>query len=161
MKAKRTTEKALIFSIISTFLCIAMLAGTTFAWFTQNKSQNVTSITIGVDVLSTTGGELGTLKFYTDAECTTEAGNWQPGGTYYMTPFKVANTDELDLVYRITSNLPSENLTWYVDGTAVSDPATLANDVNLASGAEKEVRLSCACKAGCFRRRLFRIIFVF
>ena len=35
MKRKNTTRNALFTSIISLLLCVSMLVGTTFAWFTD------------------------------------------------------------------------------------------------------------------------------
>ena len=36
MAKKRSTKSALLWSVLSLFLCISMLAGTTFAWFTDS-----------------------------------------------------------------------------------------------------------------------------
>ena len=50
----RQTEKAMYMSIISTALCVVMLIGMTFAWFTSTveSSQNViTTASFDVDVL--------------------------------------------------------------------------------------------------------------
>lgn len=50
----RQTEKAMYLSIVSTLLCVAMLIGMTFAWFTSTveSSQNViTTASFDVDVL--------------------------------------------------------------------------------------------------------------
>ena len=145
MKSKRTTEKALVLSIISTFLCIAMLAGTTFAWFSQNKSQNVSDIKIGgfgVDILNASGAEFDT----NDTLTFTPAGNWEPGKTYTMDTFQVKNSGQLELKYVVKANLPTvEGLTWKINGTAatVENELVVSQQGTLAAGATESIVITC------------------
>ena len=61
MKRKKTTRRALVSSIISLLMCMAMLIGTTFAWFTDTASTAVNRIqsgTLKVKLVDETGNEL-------------------------------------------------------------------------------------------------------
>ena len=44
MKRKNATRNALFSSIISLLLCVSMLVGTTFAWFTDKVESGVNTI---------------------------------------------------------------------------------------------------------------------
>ena len=44
MKSKITTKHALFSSVMSLFLCVAMLIGSTFAWFTDTASTSVNKV---------------------------------------------------------------------------------------------------------------------
>ena len=63
MKRKKTTRRALVSSIISLLMCMAMLIGTTFAWFTDTASTAVNRIqsgTLKVKLVGENGNELRT-----------------------------------------------------------------------------------------------------
>ena len=47
MKRKNATRNALFMSIISLVLCVSMLVGTTFAWFTDSVESGRNIITAG------------------------------------------------------------------------------------------------------------------
>ena len=47
MNEKKQTKKALLMSIMSMVLCVAMLVGMTFAWFTDTASTAVNKIQAG------------------------------------------------------------------------------------------------------------------
>ena len=47
MKRKNTTRNALFTSIISLLLCVSMLVGTTFAWFTDEVKSGRNMIAAG------------------------------------------------------------------------------------------------------------------
>ena len=87
----RQTEKAMYMSIISTALCVVMLVGMTFAWFTSTveSSQNVIkTANFDVDVLwsddistiyATSQSALNSTKWHDlDADSTIENNNSQP-----------------------------------------------------------------------------------
>ena len=44
MNNTKTTKRALLSSVISMLLCVTMLIGTTFAWFTDSASTAVNKI---------------------------------------------------------------------------------------------------------------------
>ena len=47
MNNTKTTKRALLSSVIAMLLCVAMLIGTTFAWFTDSASTAVNKIQAG------------------------------------------------------------------------------------------------------------------
>ena len=47
MNNTKTTKRALLSSVIAMFICVAMLIGTTFAWFTDSASTAVNKIKSG------------------------------------------------------------------------------------------------------------------
>ena len=47
MSNTKTTKRALLSSVIAMLVCITMLIGTTFAWFTDTASTAVTKIQAG------------------------------------------------------------------------------------------------------------------
>lgn len=60
------TKKALIASLLSLVLCVSMLVGSTFAWFTDTASTGVNSITSGnlrVEIQDESGNKLTKLEW--------------------------------------------------------------------------------------------------
>lgn len=108
---KNSTKRALVSSILSLFVCFAMLVGTTFAWFTDTASSDNNIIKTGnLDVaMYYADGALdpATITDWKNAE--TEAiftyDNWEPG---YIDAkhIKIANEGTLALKYqmRIVAN---------------------------------------------------------
>ena len=47
MNNKKTTKRALLSSVMAMLICITMLIGTTFAWFTDSASTAVNKIQAG------------------------------------------------------------------------------------------------------------------
>ena len=114
MKKKNVTKSALLASILAMVLCVTMLVGTTFAWFTDTASANVNKIQSGkldVDIVDEGGNTLEgqTLKW---VQATDAAGGthfvdgknllWEPGCTFQLQPFKIKNNGNLALKYKIT-----------------------------------------------------------
>ena len=63
IKRKKTTRRALVSSIVSLLMCMAMLIGTTFAWFTDTASTAVNRIqsgTLKVKLVDENGNEIVT-----------------------------------------------------------------------------------------------------
>ena len=107
MKSKITTKHALFSSVMSLFLCVAMLIGSTFAWFTDTASTSVNSITAGnlhVEIQDKNGNSIDTLEWVKDDGTVIDNQEgilWEPGCTYLLTPFKIVNTGNLALKYKI------------------------------------------------------------
>ena len=83
---KNATKKALLGSILAIMLCLTMLVGTTFAWFTDTASANVNKIQSGnlkVDIVDKDGTSLrdGTLTWETADKRAQEDILWEPGCT--------------------------------------------------------------------------------
>ena len=104
---QKATKRALLTSVMALVMCVVMLVGTTFAWFTDTASTGVNKITSGnlhVEIQDKEGTEIDTLK-WVDKNGNDIANQddilWEPGCTYLLTPFKIVNTGNLALKYKI------------------------------------------------------------
>lgn len=105
MKRKNTTRNALVTSIISMLLCVSMLVGATFAWFTDEVVTGMNTIAAGnLDVeLLANGTEVDSAtKLFDDVQ------KWEPGVVVYEN-LQVANVGTLALKYQMTLNFGNEN----------------------------------------------------
>lgn len=100
MKRKNTTRNALFTSIISLLLCVSMLVGTTFAWFTD-------SVVSGNNVIA--AGNLD-IELYHDGNKKVDSSTnlfndvlWEPGVVIYEN-FTIKNEGNLALVYDFAMN---------------------------------------------------------
>ena len=96
------TKKALIMSVLSMVLCIAMLIGMTFAWFTDTASTGVNKIQAGNLKV---GFEYWNGEKYVDAQDATlfsEDTRWEPGHTEIVY-LKVTNKGNLALKYKLST----------------------------------------------------------
>lgn len=101
MASKKSTRRALLLSVLSLLLCISMLVGTTFAWFTDSVTSGVNKIMSGnLDV---------ELEYYVDGawKKVTEQTNvfkvdtqWEPGHTEVVY-LKASNAGSLALNYKL------------------------------------------------------------
>ncbi len=109
MSTKKATKRALLTSILAICLCLVMLIGSTFAWFTDTASTGVNQIVSGnldVDIQDKEGNSLDkqTLKWVkADGTEITDQEKilWEPGCTYQLKPFKIVNKGNLALKYKI------------------------------------------------------------
>ena len=108
MKIK-STKRALLMSVLSLLLCMSMLVGTTFAWFTD-------SVTSGKNTIQS--GNLDVELYYSDKAAgpwtkVTSSTDifgynlWEPGYTK-VAYFKVVNEGSLALKYTLTADVYSE-----------------------------------------------------
>ena len=104
---QKATKRALLTSVMALVMCVVMLVGTTFAWFTDTASTGVNKITSGnlhVEIQNKEGTEIDTLK-WVDKDGNDIANQddilWEPGCTYRLTPFQIVNTGNLALKYKI------------------------------------------------------------
>ena len=122
MKKKNVTKGALLASILAMVLCVTMLVGTTFAWFTDTASANVNKIQSGnLDVMleyATEWDTSGQPTAWTDAtkldgglsflrmkeDGTREQATdilWEPGCTYTLPELRISNQGSLSLKYKV------------------------------------------------------------
>ena len=111
MTKNNTTKKALGSSIFALFMCVMMLIGTTFAWFTDTASTAVNKIQAGtLDVAlqmydesqgEWVSAEGQTLQFKKAAGATDTEVLWEPGCTYELPKIRVINNGNLALKYKI------------------------------------------------------------
>ena len=105
---QKATKRALLTSVMALVMCVVMLVGTTFAWFTDTASTAVNKIVGGnldVDIVDENNNSLNgeSLSFVkagaaTDAEA---AILWEPGATFFTQGFKIANNGNLALKYKV------------------------------------------------------------
>ena len=100
MNEKKQTKKALIMSVTSMVLCVAMLVGMTFAWFTDTASTGVNKIQSGnLDVGLMYSTDMQTWKEATDqTKLFDDNALWEPGYTQVVY-LKVVNKGNLALKY--------------------------------------------------------------
>ena len=112
MNTKKATKRALLTSVTALVMCVVMLVGTTFAWFTDTASTGVNKIVAGnlkVDIVdadnTNTSLDKGTLKFIqavNESEVRlVEDVLWEPGATFFTQGFKIANKGNLALKYKV------------------------------------------------------------
>ena len=104
MSNKKATKRALLTSITALAMCVVMLVGTTFAWFTDTATANVNKIQAGnldVELLDKEGKPLDEnvpLKWVTK-----DTGDvlWEPNCTYNLEQFQIKNAGNLALKYKV------------------------------------------------------------
>ena len=105
MNTKKATKRALLTSVMALVMCVVMLVGTTFAWFTDTASTAVNKIQAGnldvdiVDKEGTTSLDGKTLSFR-DADGKTDI-LWEPGATFNLDSFKIVNKGNLAFKYKV------------------------------------------------------------
>ena len=104
MNTKKATKRALLTSVMALVMCVVMLVGTTFAWFTDTASTGVNKIQAGnlkVDIVDESGNSLdGKTLNFKDFNGKTDI-LWEPGATFFTQGFKIANEGNLALKYKV------------------------------------------------------------
>ena len=146
MKNSKSTKRALISSALAILMCVAMLIGTTFAWFTDTASTGVNKIQAGnLDVAlemqengNWVSAEGKTLQFKTADNRTTDI-LWEPGCRYELPALRVVNKGNLALKYKIqiTGIQGDAKLNEVIDWTINDAPINLTEG-HLAANAEGE-----------------------
>ena len=111
MNTKKATKRALLTSVMALVMCVVMLVGTTFAWFTDTASTGVNKIQAGnlkVDIIGADSeNHVSMLNFIkagvTDAEAGAEI-LWEPGCRYLTEGFRIANKGNLALKWKAQVN---------------------------------------------------------
>ena len=101
---QKATKRALLTSVMALVMCVVMLVGTTFAWFTDTASTGVNKITSGnlhVEIQNETSEPIANLEWVAKDGRAQDEILWEPGATYTLTPFKIANTGKLALKYKM------------------------------------------------------------
>ena len=111
MTSSKSTKRALISSALALLMCVAMLIGTTFAWFTDTASTGVNKIVSGnlkVDIIGAdSDSHIEKLNFTKAATTDAEAGAeilWEPGCRYLTEGFRIANKGNLALKWKAQVN---------------------------------------------------------
>ena len=107
---QKATKRALLTSVMALVMCVVMLVGTTFAWFTDTASTAVNKIQAGnlkVDIVDKEDNSLDgkTLKFIQAVSETEKARVdnvlWEPGATFNLDSFKIVNKGNLAFKYKV------------------------------------------------------------
>ena len=108
---KTNSKKALLSSAFALVVSVAMLIGTTFAWFTDTASTGVNKIVSGnlkVDIIGeNSDSHIEKLNFTKAATTDAEAGAeilWEPGCRYLTEGFRIANKGNLALKWKAQVN---------------------------------------------------------
>ena len=147
-----SSKKALFLSVISMVICVSMLIGSTFAWFTDSATASVNKIQAGnldVELVGKDGKTLTeALKWVKSAEAPEgEKVLWEPGCKYNLEPFAIKNSGNLALKYKVVISgltgdatlLEAIDFTVSVDGDALvakdgESTATTAASLNNFEG---------------------------
>ena len=140
----KSTKRALISSTLALLMCVTMLVGATFAWFTDTASTAVNKIQSGkLDValeMSTDGtnwetAEGKTLTFKTQDNRAAGQILWEPGCTYELPQLRVVNKGNLALKYKIqiTGIQGDAKLNEVIDWTINNDAINLTEE-HLSAG---------------------------
>ena len=138
---KNTTKRSLLASLLALVMCVTMLVGTTFAWFTDSASTSVSKIEAGkldIQLLAEDGVtslEGATLQWQKAAGAESEPVLWEPGCTYKLQPIIIKNAGSLALKYRIQITgiqgdaKLNEAIEWTVNGVSLdAEKPLLAGD---------------------------------
>ena len=108
MTNRKSTKRALLGSVMAMVLCMAMLVGATFAWFTDTASTGVNKIQAGkldvaLEMKDASGkwvsAEGKTLDFVKAAAASRFCG--EPGCTYELPALQIRNNGNLALKYKV------------------------------------------------------------
>ena len=146
MNNKRATKRALLTSVMALVMCVVMLVGTTFAWFTDTASTAVNKIVAGnldVDIVDENGNSLdGESLSFVKAGAATDAEAdilWEPGATFFTQGFRIVNKGNLALKYKVVVSgttgdaklLKAIKLDVVEAKTKEATPVSFANEGNL------------------------------
>ena len=114
MNNRKATKRALLTSVMALVMCVVMLVGTTFAWFTDTARTSVNTIKAGnlnVELLmqdsegkwvSAENETLDFLQMNENGEVKSNANIlWEPGATYQLPTLTIKNNGNLALKYKI------------------------------------------------------------
>ena len=150
---QKATKRALLTSVMALVMCVVMLVGTTFAWFTDTASTAVNKIqagTLDVKLLAEDGVtslEGKTLKWQKAAGAEDEDILWEPGCRYKLQPIIIKNAGTLALKYKIViSGIDGDAklnkaIEWTINGVSLGEEKPLlagASDTLMIEGHMKE-----------------------
>ena len=143
---QKATKRALLTSVMALVMCVVMLVGTTFAWFTDTASTGVNKIQAGnldieLEMKNASGGwdkaEGKTLYFLQKQEGQQVQSAdilWEPGCRYELPELRIVNKGNLALKYKVIINgiegdaKLNEAIDWTITYGNESDKLT--NDIN-------------------------------
>ena len=136
MKAKNT-RKQLVLSILAMLLCVSMLVGATFAWFTDEVKSGMNTIAAGNLDIELYAGD---VKVESDTKLFDDVELWEPGVVVYEN-LEIKNVGSLALKYQLTLNFGNEN---DLNGHKLSEVLKVAIIDEIAEGASRADVLAAA-----------------
>ncbi len=131
------TKRALLTSVLAIVACVAMLIGSTFAWFTDTAGTAVNKIQAGklnIELLAEDGVtslEGATLEWQKAEGAEEEEILWEPGCRYQLQPIIIKNAGDLALKYKIViSGIKgdaklNEAIEWTIGGVSLDEEKPL------------------------------------
>ncbi len=126
MNNSKSTKRALLMSVISLFLCFAMLIGTTYAWFTDSAvsaDNKITAGTLNVELYKWTSATEST-NISTNSDPVFDADiKWEPGYTEVVY-LSIKNEGSLALKYKVAidvKQVSTHNLADVMEYTVTPD----------------------------------------
>ncbi len=116
---KKSTKRALLCSLLSLVVCVSMLVGSTFAWFTDSvtSAQNtIQSGNLDVELYYQVEGQTDWTKVTPSTNVFKAGALWEPGYTEVI-KLKVVNEGSLALKYQLGVNIVNEVGSTNVNGT--------------------------------------------
>ena len=145
MNSHRQTKRALLTSVMALVMCVVMLLGTTFAWFTDTATANVNTIKSGnldvvLQVKDSNGDWITSNRALTWVKNAAGSGQellWEPGASYNLEEFRILNNGNLNLKYKIeiTGIKGSAKLNDVIDWT-INDADINLTEMQLKAGEE-------------------------
>ncbi len=134
---QKATKRALLTSVMALVMCVVMLVGTTFAWFTDTASTAVNKIQAGnldIELLAEDGVtslEGTTLEWQKAEGAEGEDILWEPGCRYKLQPIIIKNAGNLALRYKVVITgikgdaKLNEAIEWTIDGVSLDEEKPL------------------------------------
>ena len=116
------TKKSLLMSIVSLLLCLSMLMGTTYAWFTDSVAttgNRIVSGSLKIDLLHYHDSKWISLKDHPDHKIL-NYNLWEPGHTRYER-LQIKNLGNLALKYVLSATVEANTAVCGANGERLSD----------------------------------------
>ena len=158
MNNRKATKRALLTSVMALVMCVVMLVGTTFAWFTDTARTGVNKIEAGkLDVQLLMKDNAGnwvdaenkTLNFLVNGAIPSEGTQilWEPGAEYKLPELKVVNNGNLKLKYKVAITgingdaKLNEAIDWTIsnDGTPIAGTNEYALDAKSSTTVDSDI----------------------
>ena len=154
MTSSKATKRALVTSALAILMCVTMLIGTTFAWFTDTASTCVNKIQAGnldVELEYKKSDSEAFQKADKDTPVFNDEALWEPGHVEYVV-LKIRNAGTLALKYKLGINIAEEvgsinvdgnpfNLSDYIRFAVLDDDMSTVGRDALVTAAEKDSKL--------------------
>ncbi len=144
----KSNKKALVLSVVSLLVCVSMLLGSTFAWFTDSVSVLNNEIVAGnLDIELYHTNRVDTEeKVEEDTPLFDDVTLWEPGAVAYEN-LKIVNEGTLSLEYLLSINFTDYNT---VDGKSLKDilKIALVEDAAVSTEGSEEEQRAAAVELG-------------